>query len=192
MVEIDARGLECPKPVLLVKEELEKGTEAVRACVDNDVAAGNVSRFLESRGYSAKREDGKDGIYITGEKCACQASEAEKKEPRMAVLFTSDKIGAASDGLGEALMKAYIGTLAKAQTPPCVIALMNEGIKMALPEASTLDTIKELENAGTKVLVCGTCAKHFGVTEMIKAGVISNMFEITEAVFGAEKPVVIG
>jgi hypothetical protein len=33
---------------------------------------------------------------------------------------------------------------------------------------------------------------HFGITENIRVGVISNMFEITEAVFGTSKPIVIG
>lgn len=192
MTEIDARKLECPKPVLLVKEEADKGTAQIRACVDNEVAAGNVTRFFESRGYTASREDGAEGIYITGKKSGEAAAVQKNREGRTAILFTSDKIGAPSDGLGEVLMKAYIGTLTKTSTPPSAVALMNEGVKMALPEASTLDTLKELESAGTKILICGTCTKHFGITDQITIGTISNMFEISEAVFGADKPIVLG
>lgn len=192
MIEIDARKLECPKPVLLVKEEADKGTAQIRACVDNEVAAGNVTRFFESRGYTASRKDGAEGIYITGQKSGEAAAVQKNGEVSTAILFTSDKIGAPSDGLGEVLMKAYLGTLIKASTPPSAVALMNEGVKMALPEASTLDTLKELEAAGTKILICGTCTKHFGITDQITIGTISNMFEISEAVFGADKPIVLG
>lgn len=192
MIEIDARKLECPKPVLLVKEEADKGTAQIRACVDNEVAAGNVTRFFESRGYTASREDGAEGIYITGKKSGEAAAVQKNGEVSTAILFTSDKIGALSDGLGEVLMKAYIGTLTKTSTPLSAVALMNEGVKMALPEASTLDTLKELEAAGTKILICGTCTKHFGITDQITIGTISNMFEISEAVFGADKPIVLG
>lgn len=192
MIEIDARKLECPKPVLLVKEEADKGTAQIRACVDNEVAAGNVTRFFESHGYTASREDGAEGIYITGQKSGEAAAVQKNGEVSTAILFTSDKIGAPSDGLGEVLMKAYIGTLTKTSTPPSAVALMNEGVKMALPEASTLDTLKELEAAGTKILICGTCTKHFGITDQITIGTISNMFEISEAVFGADKPIVLG
>lgn len=192
MIEIDARKLECPKPVLLVKEEADKGTAQIRACVDNEVAAGNVTRFFESRGYTASRKDGAEGIYITGQKSGEAAAVQKNGEGRTAILFTSDKIGAPSDSLGEVLMKAYIGTLTKTTTPPSAVALMNEGVKMALPEASTLDTLKELEAAGTKILICGTCTKHFGITDQITIGTISNMFEISEAVFGADKPIVLG
>ena len=160
--------------------------------MDNEVAAGNVTRFFESRGYTASREDGAEGIYITGKKSGEAAAVQKNREGRTAILFTSDKIGAPSDGLGEVLMKAYLGTLIKASTPPEAVALMNEGVKMALPEASTLDTLKELEAAGTKILICGTCTKHFGITDQITIGTISNMFEISEAVFGADKPIVLG
>ncbi|MFR5880996.1 MAG: hypothetical protein ACLUEQ_09425 [Cloacibacillus evryensis] len=45
---------------------------------------------------------------------------------------------------------------------------------------------------GTKILICGTCTKHFGITEAITIGTISNMFEISEAVFGTDKPIVLG
>ena len=191
MINIDARKLECPKPVLLTKEEADKGSPEICVCVDNEVAVGNVTRFFESRGYAAKRENKADGYYVTGVKSADAAAQAPK-DFCTAVLFTSDKIGAESGGLGEVLMKAYIGTLVKADTAPAVIALMNEGVKMALPESSVCDSLKELAAKGTKILVCGTCTNHFGITDKVGVGVISNMFEITEAVFGAAKSIVLG
>lgn len=190
MIRIDARKLECPKPVLLTKEEADKGTAEICVCVDNEVAVGNVTRFFESRGYAAKREDKPEGYYVTGVKTGDAA--AARADGAFAVLFTSDRIGAPSDGLGEVLMKSYIGTLVKGQTPPAVIALMNEGVKMALPDSSVSDSLKELAGKGTKILVCGTCTNHFGVTDKVAVGVISNMFEITEAVFGAAKSIVLG
>ena len=190
MKELDARKLECPKPVLLTKEETEKGTEAIRVCVDNEVAAGNVTRFFESRGFEATRENAGADIYITGVKKA--GAQNEKKPQQVGILFTAERIGAASDGLGEVLMKACLGTLAKSETPPAVIALMSGAVKLALPEESTSETLAELVARGTKLLICGTCTNHFGITEQIKIGAISNMFEITEAVFGTEKPVVLG
>ena len=64
---------------------------------------------------------------------------------------------------------------------------MNEGVKLALPEASTCDHLKDLERAGTNILVCGTCTNHFGITDRVGVGTISNMFEILEAVTGADK-----
>lgn len=193
MVEIDARKLECPKPVLLTKAEADKGTEELRVRVDNEVAVGNVTRFLESAGYAASREDAPDGrsFFVTGIKSG-KAAGKEKTGVSTAMLFTSDKIGAESNGLGEVLMKAYLGTIAQAEVPPASIALMNEGVKMALPESSTVDTLKEIERRGTKLLICGTCAKHFEITDRIAVGVISNMFEISETLAKADKAIIHG
>jgi sulfur relay (sulfurtransferase) complex TusBCD TusD component (DsrE family) len=69
---------------------------------------------------------------------------------------------------------------------------MNGGVFLSLPDSSASDTLKEMEAQGTRVLVCGTCTKHFGVTDRVCVGSISNMFEITSEVFAAAKPVVIG
>ena len=188
MKVIDARGLECPKPVIKTKEAVDAGCNEVSVIVDNEVAVSNVTRFLEGQGFSVARENG------TMELKAVRVSESLEKKAAgsLSVLFTSDKLGAESNGLGEVLMKAYIGTLVQKETPPAAVALMNEGVKMALPESSVADSLKELEKKGSSILVCGTCTKHFGITEKISVGVVSNMFEITEAVFTADKHIVIG
>lgn len=185
---IDAKGLECPKPVIRTKEAVDSGCDEIRVIVDNEVAASNVTRFLEGQGFSVKRM----GAAMELEAVRMAKAEEKKSSGTLSVLFTSDKLGAESNGLGEVLMKAYVGTLLQKETAPTAVALMNEGVKMALPESSVADSLKELEKKGTAILVCGTCTKHFGITEQISVGVISNMFEITEAVFTADKHIVIG
>ena len=151
MVEIDARKLECPKPVLLTKAETDKGTEELRVQVDNEVAVGNVTRFLESAGYEAKREDAPDGksFFITGRKTG-EAAQKSADKKTTAILFASDTLGAESDGLGEVLIKAYLGTIAKADEPPATVALMNAGVKLALPESSTFDTLRKSRRAAQR------------------------------------------
>ena len=186
---IDARGLECPKPVIKTKEAVDAGCNEISVVVDNEVAVSNVTRFLEGHGFSVKRAEGT--MELEAVRTAC-AAEEKKSAGSLSVLFTSDKLGAESNGLGEVLMKAYIGTLLQKETPPSAVALMNEGVKMALPESSVADSLKELEKKGSSILVCGTCTKHFGITEKILVGVVSNMFEITEAVFSADNHIVIG
>lgn len=196
MKVIDARGLECPKPVLKTKEEVDNGSAVIKIYVDNEVAVSNVTRFLEGQGFSVKREGAVPNVTIEGDKNA-GVELVKKTQPKpgaaLSMLILRDKIGADSDGLGEALMKAFLGTIVQNGDIPGVVALMNEGVKMAITGKSTADTLKELEQKGVSLLICGTCVKHFGIAaEEIKIGVISNMFEITEAVFSASKPVVIG
>lgn len=188
---VDARGLECPKPVMKTKEIVDKGCPEISVWVDNEIAASNVTRYLQGQGYTVKREDG-DSTILLEAKLEKEPAAEQKKSGAYSIMFTSDMIGAESGGLGEVLMKAYLGTLVKKDIPPVVIALMNNGVKMAIRESSALSMLTELADRGTLILVCGTCTKHFGITDLIEVGVISNMFEITEAVFSTPKPIVIG
>lgn len=104
-----------------------------------------------------------------------------------AVLITKKGIGGDDSLLGEVLMKGFLGTLSQMTPLPSVLALMNEGVKLAMKHTSSLDHLIVLEKKGVRILVCGTCTNHFGVTSDIGAGVISNMFEITEALLASDK-----
>lgn len=58
---VDARGLSCPEPVILAKNEADKGTKNFTILVDIEVAKENVTRFLENAGYKvALKENGGD------------------------------------------------------------------------------------------------------------------------------------
>ena len=191
----DARGELCPKPVMMARELVMSGESAISVLVDNEVAASNVTRFLESSAYSVTRADASGHIVINalkGEGAASEVSAADQHEERRAYLLLSEYVGQESDGLGEVLMKSFIGTVAASSPLPSVVALMNGAVKLALEESTCSITLKEMEEKGVTLLVCGTCAKHFGIMDEINVGRISNMFEITEAVFGASKPIVMG
>ena len=54
---VDARGLSCPAPVLMVKKAVEKDTlDAFEVLMDNEAARQNVSRFLSSQNFSVSTE----------------------------------------------------------------------------------------------------------------------------------------
>lgn len=198
MTTIDARGLECPKPVIETKKITDQGAAEVTVLVDNEVAVSNVTRFLEGQGFSVTHTGQDKNFSITGKKQGAAAAAAPAPASVKAggadycILFKADKLGAESNGLGEVLMKSYLGVVAQNAQPPVAIALMNEGVRMALKESSARDTLAALEAKGVRILVCGTCTKHFGITDQVTVGVISNMFEISEAIFGASKPIVLG
>ena len=196
---IDARGLECPRPVILTRGEVENGAERIEVLVDNQVALDNVTRFLKNAGYAVQHPESDEGMKIQAFR-APEAAVGSQLPNRMSfgedgdysLLILSDVMGGCSGGLGEVLMKSFLATLPSMKPLPKAIALMNEGIKLALPESSCSETLKGLSSEGVKILVCGTCTRHFDVTEQVAVGDISNMFEITEMIFGAAKPVVLG
>ena len=69
MNKIDARGMSCPQPVLLVKQSLSGGTPPVEVIVDNQTAKNNILRFLKNAGYGnvTTKDQGED-IVILGKK----------------------------------------------------------------------------------------------------------------------------
>lgn len=59
---VDARGLSCPMPVVMVQKEVNKNSPAeLTVLVDNQCAVENVSRFAGSHGYKVSvKADGDD------------------------------------------------------------------------------------------------------------------------------------
>ena len=65
MVNVDARGLSCPQPILKTKKAVEKNPESLTVYVDNETAKNNVLRFLSNSGYTVSVvEDGEDQQLI--------------------------------------------------------------------------------------------------------------------------------
>ena len=60
MVEVDARGLSCPEPVIMLRKALAGG-EPCQMIVDNHAAKENTSRYGKSQGYQvAVQEQGSE------------------------------------------------------------------------------------------------------------------------------------
>ena len=54
IIELDARGLACPKPVINTKRELEKIEQGVVVVtVDNEIAKENILKLAKSMSYEA-------------------------------------------------------------------------------------------------------------------------------------------
>ena len=61
--ELDCRGLECPAPVLHVRDALAKeASNDISVLVDNEAARQNVSRFLEHQSYQVQ-SDGEGELF---------------------------------------------------------------------------------------------------------------------------------
>lgn len=178
---IDARKLDCPKPVLAAKKALsEGGFDFLEILVDNIAARDNVSRFLEKSGVKIDRiSEANNEFTIYTAKTDGQKVVVEKKElAGKTVFIASDCLGLGSDDLGKKLMKAFTFTLNELDTPPKRLLFMNSGVRLCLNDADTLANIQKLAEQGTDILVCGTCLDFFGLTDKLAIGKISNMYDI--------------
>jgi len=197
MKRIDARKMPCPRPVLLARDALERDGLPLEILVDAGIPMLNVKRFLESRNLSVSvLEKGETATLVCGYGAEPFAVTRENlEEPGkedIAILIASSVLGQGDTSLGEVLIKAFLGTLVERSFPPSVIALMNDGVKLALSDSTTSESLRELEKKGCRVLVCGTCIKHLGIENSVTAGTISNMFEIAGALMEHSKTITLG
>jgi selenium metabolism protein YedF len=185
---IDARGLSCPQPVVLTKKALEKADDLI-VIVDNATAKQNVSRLAESHGLGITVEEKGDGIYLRLTRPADESLGGKVPllfEPTV-LLVSSSTLGRGDDELGNVLMRSFIHTLGESDIKPHKIIFMNSSVKLVAQGSEVIDDLRALEKESVEILACGTCLGHFGLKDAVKAGRISNMYEITMALMKATK-----
>lgn len=187
MKKIDARGLECPQPVILTKKALEEETE-ITTIVDNEVARDNIRRFGENGGYGVTIVEGNGEIEVTLVKKDGEAKGGDKEH--FVVLIKTDLFGEGDPELGKLLMKNFIISLGEGKTPDTII-FMNKGIHLTTTNEDTVEVIKEIEGKGAEIFSCGTCLDFYHLKDSLKVGGITNMYSATEALIESSKRIII-
>jgi selenium metabolism protein YedF len=159
---------------------MEKQAEQASSKSLQGKGAVSGSADAASNGDVPRRDTPENGVQP-------QPSSFPVPKATFSVLFTRRNLGQEDRKLGEVLMKSFLGTLSQLNNPPVTVALMNEGVKLAVYDSSSCDHLKSLERRGAVILVCGTCVHHFQIADRIGVGTISSMFEILEALNGADK-----
>ena len=67
MKELDARGLSCPEPVVMIRKAMASKESAYEMVVDNVTAKENVTRYARHQGYqvSVREQDGEYHLSMT-------------------------------------------------------------------------------------------------------------------------------
>lgn len=191
---IDAKGLNCPMPVILAKKQLDSGDQHFTIVVDNQIAVQNLTRLAEGQGATVKvkqvdalfeveLQKGEGAILIT------QTSPQSLAEvPAEWVLFVGRNVlGEGDPALGASLIKMFFYTLLQSGDLPAKIMLVNNGVKLATIDEQVVEHLKEIEAKGTKIMVCGACLNFYGLAEQLKAGGVSNMYDILSSMQASPK-----
>lgn len=198
---LDAKGLACPGPVIMLKKALEEGGCGILdVVVDNAAARENVSRYATHSGcviLSIRDDSGVITISIqrgtsTGVSAHPFLGDGSGKETRpmevkagdadgiagATVLIATDRLGKGAEELGALLLKGFIYALAEADVAPRRIIFMNSGVKVSTEGSVSLPDLARLSGKGAEILSCGTCLDYYGLKEKLAVGRISNMYEI--------------
>ena len=194
MKEIDARGLACPAPVLQTKAVVEQeNVNAVKVVVDNAASQQNVMRFLESQGFETSLEKDGNNFLIIG---TCSTTpqpqpegetQARAEQKKIMVMCATDRIGFGDDDLGLKLMINFVHTIKEMGPDLWRLVLVNNGVKLTIEGSEVLPDLKELEDSGITILVCGTCLDHFNLLEKKQVGETTNMLDIVTAMQLSDK-----
>lgn len=61
---IDARGLSCPEPVIMIRKAMASNENEYQIVVDNNVSKENVTRYATHQGYSVEVEEKDQEFYL--------------------------------------------------------------------------------------------------------------------------------
>ena len=206
---VDARGMQCPLPVIETKKALNEIAEGtVEVFVDNAIAVQNLVKMANQKQLESTSEkidadnyivrisvsnhsaeeisDPKNKITISDismeEKC-----DPDNREEHTIVVLSTNHMGEGDEQLGKTLMKGFIYALTELEQLPEKIVLYNDGAKLSAEGSDSLEDLKLLESQGVEILTCGTCLNFYEITEKLSVGSVTNMYTIAEIMMSATK-----
>jgi selenium metabolism protein YedF len=195
MKTIDCRGLQCPKPLILTKKEINslKPGQSVEILIDNETSRQNVERFLKDNGvevsvagnagqFTLKATKTRNEAVAGDERAYCAPSMTAKPH---AICFSSDAMGSGPAELGAILMKAFVNTIKEVKPLPGHIVFYNTGVNLVVEGSPLVEPFRALSALGVTLLACGTCLDYFKVKDRLRVGTVSNMFTILETLSAA-------
>lgn len=189
-IEVNALGDACPIPVVKTKNAIKelKGAGTVETLVDNEIAVQNLTKMANQKGYgvaSEKLEENKYKVTMNiGGEAEAPAEETvcipDSRTGNTVVVVSSATMGNGDDALGALLMKGFVYAITQQDELPKTMLFYNGGAKLTCEDAPTLEDLKSLEAQGVEILTCGTCLNHYGLTDKLKVGGVTNMYVIVE------------
>ncbi|MFW6281142.1 MAG: sulfurtransferase-like selenium metabolism protein YedF [Halanaerobium sp.] len=181
MKKIDAKGLACPKPVVLTKKALEEDNE-VLTIVDNEAASKNVAKLAKKLNCKVSILEENDKLFkVNIKKKKEQSLNSDDDNDAKTYLIDSEYFGEGSPELGKILIKGFLNTLLEVDPLPKKIIFLNSGVKLTSVYNDTVEVIQELGEKNVEILSCGTCLDFYDLKSELKVGEISNMYEIVDS-----------
>ena len=151
-------------------------------------AAGTLSYHYTDNAGTAKTGDLNVTVYETEDdwkkavkagnmpEVICGPTPASNK----VVVIRSSGMGEGDPELGKVLLKGFIYAISQQKDLPKTMLFYYGGAFITCEGSQSLEDLKALEEQGVKILTCGTCLNHYGLTDRRAVGEVTNMYEIAE------------
>ena len=190
MITVDARGENCPIPVIKTKKTLDTLTsaEVIEVLVDNEIAVQNVTKLArDSGGQVESMQVGDNDFKVTiqmesvQEQVEMTPTIQSSNNKNTIVVISTERMGEGNDELGTVLMKGFIFALTQLQTLPKKIIFYNGGATLPCEGSDSLEDLQAMAAEGVEILTCGTCLDYYHLKEKLAVGEVTNMYSIVEA-----------
>jgi len=98
-----------------------------------------------------------------------------------AVIVSQQGMGTGDEELGTLLLRRYLRQDLEQRDRAARYVFYNGGVKAALLDEEVNGLLKQLEQRGSMVLLCGTCLDHFGLTEKLNVGKNACLGDVRES-----------
>ena len=209
-MRLDERGKQCPLPVIEAKKALDQAAPGtvVEIVVDNEIAVQNLQKLADHKGLESAWEKAADREFLVRitaggsgaeqpgefvpdcEECSTesiQESQAAQHQKGTVVVLSSDQMGQGDEVLGKLLMKGFVYAVTQQDELPETVLLYNGGARLSCAGSDSLEDLQFLAEQGVEILTCGTCLNHYGLSDTLSVGEVTNMYEITERMTKAGK-----
>lgn len=103
------------------------------------------------------------------------------------ILFSQDGFGHAETKLRHKLFSDYLHSLEELGQFPQSILFCAEGVKLTVNGSPCLPELQKFLDADVSLMSCQTSLEHFGLTNQLAVGEISNMSQMIEAQTAASR-----
>ena len=197
-ITVDARGEQCPIPVVKATKAIGEMTEpsVLEVHVDNEIAVQNLLRMASGKGYAAKSEQLAEKHYqvtvdvdrlpeagIAPEAAVCLPD----ARGNTVVAVGTAYMGVGNDELGKTLMKGFLYAVSQQEELPKTMLFYNGGAHLTTEGSASLEDLKNMEAQGVEILTCGTCLDFYGLKDKLAVGGVTNMYAIVEKMSKAAK-----
>ncbi len=103
------------------------------------------------------------------------------------IQITQYGMGNGDEQLGLQLVTNYLKLIKEENNLPRFITFYNAGVKLICSGSPVIESLKQLEKSGVKLIACKTCLNHFNLIDKVEIGIPGTMIDIIELQKMAEK-----
>ena len=96
-------------------------------------------------------------------------------------------MGHGNDELGKVLMRGFLFAVTQLEKLPKTMLFYNGGVLLTTEGSDSIEDLKNLEAQGVEIKSCGTCLNYYGISDKLKVGEVTNMYDIVETLAAASK-----